>query len=86
MHAVAAQHVVLVVGVDEEVGIPTCIHTGLHERQGVLGHASVVVVVVDDHQVAFEVGRQILQVALPVGFGVRGKRQTSCLYTFGDGA
>ena len=66
MHAVAAQHVVLVAGVDEEVGIRTCVHTGFHERQGVLGHASVVVVVVDNHQVAFEVGSQVLQVALLV--------------------
>ena len=70
MHAVAAQHVVLVAGVDEEVGIGACVHTGFHERQGVLGHASVVVVVVDNHQVAFEVGSQILQVALLVAFGV----------------
>ena len=73
MHAVAAQHVVLVAGIDEEVGIRTCVHTGFHERQGVLGHASVVVVVVDNHQVAFEVGSQILQVALlvaiPIGVG-----------------
>lgn len=48
MYTVASCYVVLVARVDKQVGISAGIYTSFHERQGVLWHAGVVVVVVNN--------------------------------------
>ena len=53
MYTVAARHIVLVARVDEEVRIRAGIDARFHKREGVLRHAGVVVVIVDDHQMSF---------------------------------
>ncbi len=54
MYTVAARHIVLVARVDEEVRIRAGIDARFHKREGVLRHAGVVVVIVDDHQMSFQ--------------------------------
>ena len=64
MYTVAARHIVLVARVDEEVRIRAGIDARFHKREGVLRHAGVVVVIVDDHQMSFQVACQVFQVTL----------------------
>ena len=71
MHTVASQNVVLVRGIDEQIGIGAGIHARLHERKGMLRHAGVVMVVVDDEQMSFQVTGKVFQVCLLVAFRVR---------------
>ena len=52
MHTVASRHIVLVAWIDEEVWIRAGVDAGFHERKGVLRHASIVVVVMDNHQMS----------------------------------
>ena len=52
MYTVAARHIVLVARIDEEVRIRAGIDARFHKREGVLRHAGVVVVIVDDHQMS----------------------------------
>ena len=70
VHTVSSHHVVLVTGINEKVGIGARIHTGFHERQGMLGHARVVVVVVDDEQVPLQLAGQLFEVTACVAFGI----------------
>ena len=70
MHTVASRHIVLVAWIDEEVRIRAGVDAGFHERKGVLRHASIVVVVMDNHQMSLQVTRQVFQVALLVPFRV----------------
>ena len=55
MYTVTSLHVVLVRGIDEQVGIGAGIHAGFHERERVLRHAGIVVVIVNDEQVSLQV-------------------------------
>ena len=70
MHTVASRHIVLVARIDEEVRIRAGVDAGFHERKGVLRHAGIVVVVMDNHQMSLQVTRQVFQVALLVPFRV----------------
>ena len=54
MYAVASQNVVLMSGIDKQIGIGACIYACLHERKRMLGHAGVVVVIVDNEQMSFQ--------------------------------
>ena len=47
MHAVTSYDVVLMAGIDEQVGIRAGIHAGLYERERVLRHAGVVMIIMD---------------------------------------
>ena len=54
MYTVTACYVVLVARVDKQVGIGAGIYTGFHERQRVLRYASVIVIVMDNEQMTFQ--------------------------------
>lgn len=70
MYAVASQNVVLMSGIDKQIGIGACIHACLHERKRMLGYAGVIVVIVDNEQMSFQLSCEVLQVALFITFGV----------------
>lgn len=57
MDAVVPVHVVLLVGVEKEVGLSVGIDAGAQEAQRMLWHAYRVVVAVDDLQASLEVLR-----------------------------
>ena len=56
--------------VDKQVRISAGIYTGFHKRQGVLWHAGVVMIVVNNQQVTFQLTGKILQVTFFVAFGL----------------
>ena len=60
----------LVARVDEQVGVGAGVYTSFHERQGVLRHASVVMVVMDNQQMTFQLTREVFQVAFLVTFRI----------------
>ena len=69
MYAVASQNVVLMSGIDKQIGIGACIYACFHERKRMLGHAGVIVVIVDNEQMSFQLPCEVLQVALFITFG-----------------
>ena len=71
MYTVTSLHVVLVRGIDEQVGIGAGIHAGFHERERVLRHAGIVVVIVNDEQGSLQVSGKVFQIALPYPCSVR---------------
>lgn len=70
MYTVTACYVVLVARVDKQVGISAGIYTGFHKRQGVLWHAGIVMIVVNNQQVTFQLTGKILQVTFFVAFRI----------------
>ena len=70
MYTVTSQDVVLMSGIDKQIGIGACIHAGFHERKRMLGYACIVVVIVDDKQMSFQLPCEVLQIALFITFGV----------------
>ena len=82
--AVATDDVVLMTRVDEEVGVGACVDAGLHEREGVLRYAGIVMVVVDDEQVAYEGTGQTVKVTfgIAVGVALRGVHVALAIHHF----
>ena len=74
MHAVTSHDVVLMAGIDEQVGIRAGIHTSLYERERVLRHTSIVMVVVNQQKMSFQVAGKVLQVTILITFGIALRR------------
>lgn len=70
VYTVTADHVVWVTGIEEEVWIDAGIDAGLHETEGVLRNAGIILIAMNDQQVTLQVASQITQVGLLVSIGI----------------
>src|SRR5574344_463394 len=70
MNSVLAHYIVFMSWISEEVGECTCIDTSFQEGDRMLRNASIVVVVVNNEQMTFQVACIVLQVAFFISFRI----------------